>query len=250
MAKSEPVVQAPRRVVALDVDRHGLPGARAFRQDLLHQQPADAAATELRQQRDVGDPDVLVAAIDVEAPDGSPVKLDHQELAVGVVLLVVRPLRGELHVEEPTFLLVGPGDQAHLAFTRGAVEMSQERCVGLGAGPKRNRVAADSGGDGGSVRHRCSARRGVLRDGKIPRIAMKKFAPARIGTGAWRFGSAKVVFPSPPYNGAEAREERGVLRDGHQLPIAPRPAVRREVAREHTDFCDKRVRHLWLLPVQ
>ena len=64
------IAETPRRVVVLDVDRHGLAGAPAFREDLLDQQPADAAAAELRQQRDVGNPDVLLAAIDVEAADG------------------------------------------------------------------------------------------------------------------------------------------------------------------------------------
>src|SRR5882762_2897033 len=39
--------------------------------------------------------------------------------------------------------------------------------------------------------------------------------------------------------GTQQREERGVLREGQELPVAPRPTFRREVEREDADFRDE-----------
>jgi hypothetical protein len=43
--------------------------------------------------------------------------------------------------------------------------------------------------------------------------------------------------------GAEDREQRRILRDGKQLPIAGSPAKGREVKSKDPDFADIRVRH-------
>ena len=43
--------------------------------------------------------------------------------------------------------------------------------------------------------------------------------------------------------GAEEREEGSVLRYRHELAIAPRPTLRREVERKNPDFSDERVCH-------
>jgi hypothetical protein len=62
--------------------------------------------------------------------------------------------------------------------------------------------------------------------------------PGCIGARPRRSGSAKVLLPSPPYVVAEEREERGVLCDREQLPVAQRPPFRGEVVREDADLRD------------
>ena len=146
MPEAEPLVEALGRVVVLDVDRHRLLRGLAFGEDLRHEHPPDAAAADLGDERDVDDPDVLLAAIDVEPADGPSLQLDDQERAAGVVLLVVRLLRRELHVEEPAFLLVGPRNGPQFVFAGRAVEISQERHVIVGARPEGDCLAAWSTG--------------------------------------------------------------------------------------------------------
>ena len=61
-----------------------------------------AAAAERRQQRDVDDPQVAGASVDVQPPGGSTVDLDHVEGALGVGPAVLRVLGVELHAAGTT----------------------------------------------------------------------------------------------------------------------------------------------------
>ena len=60
-----------------------------------------------------------------------------------------------------------------------------------------------------------------------------------IGTRPRRSGSANVVWPFPPVGRPQEGEERRVLGDGHQLPVAGGPALWREVACEQHDLADE-----------
>ena len=40
-------------------------------------------------------------------------------------------------------------------------------------------------------------------------------------------------------SGAQQRKQRGILRDGHYLAVAERPASRREIKAYHPDFTNK-----------
>ena len=67
--------------------------------------------------------------------------------------------------------------------------------------------------------------------------------PGCIGARPCRSGRAKFDLAVAAVGRPEQREERGVLRQRQQLPVAPRPALRREVEREDADLCDKRIGH-------
>ena len=73
---------------------------------------------ELGQQRDVHDPDLAVAAVDVEPPGGLAVDLDDVEARAGVVLAVVRVLRVELRARNAVLLRVRPTARARAPPSR------------------------------------------------------------------------------------------------------------------------------------
>jgi hypothetical protein len=48
-----------------------------------------------------------------------------------------------------------------------------------------------------------------------------------------------VRFAVAAVGGAQEREERGVLRNGHELTVAKRPSSGREIEGENADFAEK-----------
>ena len=70
----------------LDVDETLRWLAPRLGDQLLEQPGADAAPAEGGRERDVHDPDVLLAAVHVEPPGGLAVDLDHVERRPRVVL--------------------------------------------------------------------------------------------------------------------------------------------------------------------
>src|SRR5947209_11631911 len=56
---------------------------------------------------------------------------------------------------------------------------------------------------------------------------------------ALHVGQREIGLAVAAIGGAEQREQRGVLRQRQDLPVAERPALGREVEREDTDFGDE-----------
>ena len=102
--KPKALGQAQRGVEALDVDAERLARRLRFglqlpqQRTLLAQRRADPAIAGVGQQRDVDDADLLRPAGDVETPDRLPVRHDHVEARVRVVLAldVLTAPNGEL----------------------------------------------------------------------------------------------------------------------------------------------------------
>jgi prolyl-tRNA editing enzyme YbaK/EbsC (Cys-tRNA(Pro) deacylase) len=64
---------------------------------------------------------------------------------------------------------------------------------------------------------------------------------------ALEIGKREVALAVTAVRRAEEREEGRVLGERHELPVAPRPALRREVEREDPDLSDEWVGHVLLL---
>src|SRR5205085_9766388 len=67
--KAEAVVEMPRGIEVLDIDRHHFPVARRFIEDFLQQLPAESLSTKLRHQSDVDDLDFFFAPNQLETSD-------------------------------------------------------------------------------------------------------------------------------------------------------------------------------------
>ena len=63
------------------------------------------------------------------------------------------------------------------------------------------------------------------------------------GSHALQVGQSEIAGAVASVVSADQREQSGVLRNGHKLTIAKRPAPGGEVAREHSDFRNKWIRH-------
>ena len=70
--------------------------------------------------------------------------------------------------------------------------------------------------------------------------------PGCIGALALHVRQREVALAVAAIGGAEQREQRGVLRERQDLPVAKRPALGREVEREDADFGDERIHGLLL----
>src|SRR5438477_3188497 len=65
---------------------------------------------------------------------------------------------------------------------------------------------------------------------------------------ASQVGKGKGCLPVAAIHRAQQREERLILVDGKQLPIAKRPPLWRKVPTDYLDFTHKWLRHSFLLP--
>ena len=63
------------------------------------------------------------------------------------------------------------------------------------------------------------------------------------GSATLQVGKSKVGFPIPPVGGPQEREQRCVLAEREELPIAPGPTPGSKVKGKNPDFRDKRVGH-------
>ena len=68
-------------------------------------------------------------------------------------------------------------------------------------------------------------------------------SPTWIGTRPRRSGSAKVVWPLPPYVVPSSEKSAWFWLIGQQLAVAQRPALRREVERQDPDLRQERLSH-------
>ena len=123
------MVEAQRRVEALDVDAHRLARRVRFGEELRQQHAAQPAAAVFRQQADVDDAHLVLPARHVETAARLAVDLDDLEAGAGVVLLVPGVLRLELLAHERLLLLRRPVDAGELLLARAGVEAEEERQI-------------------------------------------------------------------------------------------------------------------------
>jgi hypothetical protein len=111
------------------VDRDALAGSVAFGKESLHESGADTPSAVFGQERDVDDPDLARAAVDVEAPGRLAVDEDDVEGRLGVRLAIPRILRVELRAEEGFLLGVVPRNDRELLRPRARVDATEELSV-------------------------------------------------------------------------------------------------------------------------
>jgi hypothetical protein len=64
------------------------------------------------------------------------------------------------------------------------------------------------------------------------------------GASAAQVRQSEIRLPVAAVGRTQQREQRLILVDGQKLPIAERPAFRREVERKQPDFRQKRLSHM------
>ena len=126
LAKAQPVVEAQGRIVPLHVDADGQLRLRRFVENVAQQGRPDSLAPILCQERYIYDPNLVLAAMEIEPPDRFAVEQNEVKVGVAKVLLVMGVLGVELHLQECFPLCISPIQDCHFRLAGAGVNLVQK----------------------------------------------------------------------------------------------------------------------------
>ena len=112
--------------------------ACALGQDVLHQRGADPLTAVLGKQRDVNDPNLVLAPVKIQPADGLASAQDDPERGLCKLLLVERVLGPELHRQEGVFLGLRPVQDRQVLFSGTGVHLIEKRLIAIGYGTQND----------------------------------------------------------------------------------------------------------------
>jgi hypothetical protein len=118
------------------MDPHGFAGFCGFSLEISHDVSPDPRAAIPCQQRDVHDVGFILAAIEIEAPDGYTALQDNLESGVTELSLTVNVLGVELHAQKYFLVCIIPGYRCHFLLTRARIGTVEELHVVVADGAK------------------------------------------------------------------------------------------------------------------